>query len=98
MSRSAPPAGPRHADVLPEGRSVASTAPPTDLNVLDPKVWAQTVTRDEDGVVAVGGIDVKTIAEQYGTPAYVLDDADFRARSRAWRSAFGADGDCFYGG
>src|SRR5919198_5746726 len=95
MSRSAHPAGPRHADVLPEGHY---SPPPTDLNVLDPKVWAQTVARDEDGVVTVGGIDVKTIAEQYGTPAYVLDEADFRARARAWRSAFGADADVFYAG
>ena len=36
MSRSAHPAGPRHADVLPEGHY---TAPPANLNVLDPKVW-----------------------------------------------------------
>ena len=41
MSRSAHPAGPRHADVLPEGHY---SAPPADLNALDPKVWAQTVT------------------------------------------------------
>ena len=43
MSRSAHPAGPRHADVLPEGHYAA---PPADLNALDPKVWARTVTRD----------------------------------------------------
>ena len=40
MSRSAHPAGPRHADVLPEGHYAA---PPADLNALDPKVWARTV-------------------------------------------------------
>ncbi|WP_316782391.1 diaminopimelate decarboxylase [Streptomyces sasae] len=95
MSRSAHPAGPRHADVLPEGHYAA---PPTDLNALDSKVWAQTVTRDADGVVIVGGIDVKTLAEQHGTPAYILDEADFRARARAWRTAFGHDADVFYAG
>ncbi|CAM5231615.1 diaminopimelate decarboxylase [Streptomyces badius] len=52
MSRSAHPAGPRHADVLPEGHY---SAPPADLNALDPKVWAQTVSRDDQGVVTVGG-------------------------------------------
>lgn len=46
MSRSAHPAGPRHADVLPEGHY---SAPPADLNQLDPKVWARTVARDERG-------------------------------------------------
>ncbi len=95
MSRSAHPAGPRHADVLPEGHY---SAPPTDLNALDPKVWSQTVTRDEHGVLTVGGIDVKRLAEEYGTPAYVLDEDDFRSRARAWRTAFGENADVFYAG
>lgn len=95
MSRSAHPAGPRHADVFPEGHY---SAPPADLNTLDPKVWAQTVGRNADGVVTVGGIDVKTLAEQHGTPAYFMDEADFRSRARAWRSAFGTDADVFYAG
>lgn len=95
MSRSAHPAGPRHADVLPEGHY---TAPAEDLNALDPKVWARTVGRDADGVVTVGGIPVTQLAEEYGTPAYLLDEADFRERARAWRTAFGDDADVFYAG
>ncbi|EXU68017.1 diaminopimelate decarboxylase [Streptomyces sp. PRh5] len=99
MSRSAHPAGPRHADVLPEGHYAA---PPADLNQLDPRVWSRTVSRNAaDGVVTVGGIDVKTLAEEFGTPAYFLDEADFRARCRAWREAFkgeGEDADVFYAG
>ncbi|MFJ8644693.1 diaminopimelate decarboxylase [Streptomyces sp. NPDC093546] len=95
MSRSAHPAGPRHADVLPEGHY---TAPPADLNRLDAKVWSRTVTRDEDGVVTVGGIPVTTLAEEYGTPAYFLDETDFRARCRAWADAFGSEADVFYAG
>lgn len=94
MSRSAHPAGPRHAD-LHEGHY---TAPPTDLNLLDEKVWARTVTRNEDGVVSVGGIEVTQLAEEFGTPAYFLDEADFRARCRAWADAFGKDADVFYAG
>ncbi|WP_228980670.1 diaminopimelate decarboxylase [Streptomyces sp. DH12] len=95
MSRSAHPAGPRHADVLPEGHY---TAPPADLNHLDAKVWSRTVRRGDDGVVTVGGLRVTDLAEEYGTPAYVLDEADFRARCRAWSDAFGADADVFYAG
>ncbi|MFD7708926.1 diaminopimelate decarboxylase [Streptomyces sp. NPDC059786] len=95
MSRSAHPAGPRHADVLPEGHY---SAPPADLNALDPKVWAHTVSRSEDGAVRVGGVDVARLAEEFGTPAYFLDEADFRARARAWRDAFGHDADVFYAG
>ncbi|MFC9385776.1 diaminopimelate decarboxylase [Streptomyces venezuelae] len=95
MSRSAHPAGPRHADVLPEGHY---TAPPADLNALDPKVWSRTVARDERGVVTVGGIGVTALAEEFGTPAYFLDETDFRARCRAWAEAFGKDADVFYAG
>ncbi|MEU3739141.1 diaminopimelate decarboxylase [Streptomyces sp. NPDC032198] len=95
MSRSAHPAGPRHADVVPEGHY---TAPADDLNSLDPKVWAQTVGRDTDGVVTVGGMTVTRLAEEFGTPAYFLDEADFRARCHAWRGAFGTDADVFYAG
>ncbi|WP_329185699.1 diaminopimelate decarboxylase [Actinacidiphila glaucinigra] len=95
MSRSAHPAGPRYADVLPEGHYAA---PPADLNTLDPRVWARTVSRDAEGVATVGGLDVRALAEEFGTPAYILDVADFRARCRAWREAFGADADVFYAG
>ncbi|MFI5760309.1 diaminopimelate decarboxylase [Streptomyces sp. NPDC051563] len=95
MSRSAHPAGPRHADVLPEGHY---SPPPADLNVLDEKVWARTVGRNDDGVATVGGIEVTCLAEEFGTPAYFLDEEDFRARCRAWAHAFGPDADVFYAG
>ncbi|MCY0957624.1 diaminopimelate decarboxylase [Streptomyces sp. H27-H5] len=95
MSRSAHPAGPRHADVLPEGHYAP---PPADLNALDEKVWARTVTRGDDGVVSVGGVEVTRLAEEFGTPAFFLDEADFRARCRAWAHAFGPDADVFYAG
>lgn len=95
MSRSAHPAGPRHADVLPEGHY---SAPPADLNALDPRIWARTVGRNEHGAATVGGIDVRHLAEEFGTPAYVLDEDDFRARCRAWHTAFGGGADVFYAG
>jgi diaminopimelate decarboxylase len=94
MSRSAHPAGPRHADVLPEGHP---GAPPADLNALHPGIWSRTVSRNADGVVAIGGVDVRDLAAEFGTPAYVLDEADFRARCQAWRAAF-ADADVYYAG
>ncbi|MFZ3472872.1 diaminopimelate decarboxylase [Streptomyces sp. 4.24] len=95
MSRSAHPAGPRHADVMPEGHY---SPPPADLNALDEKIWARTVSRNDDGVVTVGGIEVTQLAEEFGTPAYFLDEEDFRARCRAWAHAFGPDADVFYAG
>lgn len=95
MSRSAHPAGPRYADVLPDGHY---TGPPADLNALDPRVWSRTVRRAPDGTVSVGGVPVLDLAEEHGTPAYFLDEEDFRARCRAWREAFGPDADVFYAG
>ncbi|MBM9503680.1 diaminopimelate decarboxylase [Actinacidiphila acididurans] len=95
MSRSAHPAGPRHADVLPEGHW---SAPPADLNHLDQRIWSRTVGRNGDGAAEVAGMDVRDLAAEFGTPAYVLDEADFRARCRAWRAAFGPDADVFYAG
>ncbi|MFE9422839.1 diaminopimelate decarboxylase [Kitasatospora sp. NPDC006697] len=95
MSRSAHPAGPRHGDVLPEGHY---TAPPADLNALDPKVWSRTAARDAAGVLTIGGVPVTELAAEFGTPAYLLDEADFRARARAWREAFGTAADVYYAG
>jgi diaminopimelate decarboxylase len=66
--------------------------PPEDINALLPSLWPTTVRRDPDGVLTVGGMDVRTLAAEYGTPAYIFDEDDFRARCRAYRTAFeGAD-------
>ena len=50
--------------------------------------WSRGVRRRDDGVVEVAGVDVRTLAAEHGTPAYVLDEADFRTRARAYRTAF----------
>ena len=86
---SAHEAGALHA---PGYGSVATVTgwlrPPADVNVLLPEVWADTVRRNPAGALEVGGIDVRDLAAQYGTPVYVLDEADFRARAMAFRDAF----------
>jgi diaminopimelate decarboxylase len=63
--------------------------PPADVNELLPQVWADTVRRNHTGALEVGGVDVRDLAAEYGTPAYVLDEADFRSRAVAFRDAFG---------
>jgi len=62
--------------------------PPTDINDLLPQLWARTVRRNDEGALEVGGVDAREIAREYGTPAYVLDEADFRTRAEAFREAF----------
>src|SRR3712207_2188811 len=64
--------------------------PPSDVNELLPPLWARSVRRRTDGVMEVAGVDVRDLAAGFGTPAYVLDEADFRARAVAFRDAFTA--------
>jgi diaminopimelate decarboxylase len=59
-------------------------------------LWSSTATK-RDGALTVGGVDLRGLAQEHGTPAYVLDVADLRARARAFRQAF-ADYDVFYAG
>jgi diaminopimelate decarboxylase len=94
VSRSAHPAGPRHADILSEGHP---SPPPADLNAIDGALWPKNLVRRGDGVVTVAGLDMRDLAAQFGTPVFVLDEDDFRARCRAFREAF-AGSDVFYAG
>ena len=87
MSRVAHPAGPRHAGVPPAGHP---PAPPADLNALDQAIWPRGARR-AGGVLTLAGVDVRDLAGEYGTPLFVLDEADFRSRCRDFRQAFGGD-------
>src|SRR5580693_7255470 len=71
MSRVAHPAGPRHADVLPAEHP---PAPPRDLNALYPEIWPGSARRAA-GVLTVGGLDVRDLAAEFGTPLFVCDEA-----------------------
>ena len=86
-------AGSIHADVA--SRAPGWLAVPPDVNALLPRLWSAGVSKDRDGVLTVAGLDVVEIAEQVGTPAYVVDEADLRARARAFAEAF-AGWDVYY--
>jgi len=55
---------------------------------LDPHVWPAGARRGPDGALSVAGVDLRDLAAEHGTPAYVLDEGDFRARARGFREAF----------
>jgi diaminopimelate decarboxylase len=93
MSRVAHPAGPRHGDVLPADHP---PAPAADLNELDAAIWPRGSHRNPDGVLLIGEADVRELAERFGTPLYVCDEADVRARCREYLEAFGADAGVYY--
>ncbi|SDD74552.1 diaminopimelate decarboxylase [Nocardioides lianchengensis] len=69
---------------------------PADPNDLVPHLWSTTAQK-VDGELHVGGLAVADLVAEHNTPAYVLDEADFRARARAFRDAFSAY-DVFYAG
>ena len=71
--------------------------PPSDVNELVPLLWSTTARKNGDGALEVGGVDLRDLVAEHGSPAYVLDEADFRARARAFRDAFRGY-DVFYAG
>lgn len=50
-------------------------------------VWPETVSV-VDGRLWIGGCDTVALAEQFGTPLYLLDDLTLRGAMRAYRQAF----------
>lgn len=60
---------------------------PDDANALVPGLWSRTVSRD-DGELTVGGVRSSELAARYGTPLYVVDESDARARAAEVRTAF----------
>lgn len=49
-------------------------------------LWPRTVCR-RDGEIVIGGVPVRTIARDFGTPVFVVDEEDVRARAAAWKAA-----------
>ena len=88
-------AGWAHADGALRGPSWLRV--PADVNALVPLLWSSTARKNDAGALEVGGVDLRALVAEHGSPAYVLDEADFRARARAFREAFG-DYDVFYAG
>ncbi|HEX5771586.1 MAG TPA: diaminopimelate decarboxylase, partial [Nocardioidaceae bacterium] len=70
---------------------------PTDVNALVPLLWSSTARKNDDGALEIGGVDLRQLVAEHGSPAYVLDESDFRGRARAFADAF-ADYDVYYAG
>ncbi len=88
-------AGWAHAEVHHRGPAWLNR--PTDVNALVPSLWSVTARKNDDGALEIGGVDLRDLVAEHGSPAYVLDEVDFRARARAFRDAF-ADYDVYYAG
>ena len=53
---------------------------------IDPAIWPLTACVDELGRLSVGDVALSEIADEFRTPAYVLDEADFRHRLTRYRT------------
>jgi len=49
-----------------------------------------TAGKNEEGTLTVGGVDVSSLAREFGTPLYIMDEALIRQNCRAYVDAFAA--------
>lgn len=61
---------------------------PEDANALPAAVWSQNAARDSSGELTIAGVPATALAEQFGTPVYVVDEADVKARATGIRASF----------
>ncbi len=83
------PAGPRHAEEIHHAGLPARPQTAQQLLELASNVWPRNAVRGADGIVQIAGVKVTDLAQQYGTPLFVVDEDDFRARCREMAAAFG---------
>jgi diaminopimelate decarboxylase len=59
------------------------------VSVFDLTLLPRSTTVDGAGRVAIGGVDLGALAEQFGTPLFVYDEDELRGRCREYRAEFG---------
>jgi len=61
---------------------------PADANTLAAGLWPQSARRTDEGAISIAGVSATELAAQFGTPLYVVDEADARTRAIELRTAF----------
>ena len=56
------------------------------MSAFDPAVFSST-SRFELDHLTIGGVSASDLAEQFGTPLFVVDEEDFKSRALSWKSA-----------
>ncbi|MGW4562733.1 diaminopimelate decarboxylase [Streptomyces sp. NPDC004561] len=62
--------------------------PTTTVAAAESVVWPASTTEPRLGCLAVGGVPLAELADRFGTPVYVLDEAEVRDRCRTYLNAF----------
>jgi diaminopimelate decarboxylase len=58
------------------------------MSGLAADIWPRSAHLESDGEISVGGVRLSTLAARYGTPSYIIDEADVRYRCRTYAAAF----------
>ena len=61
---------------------------PDDANTLAPAVWSRNANRSVEGELTIAGVSATGLAAEFGTPVYVVDEADARGRATGIRESF----------
>ena len=61
---------------------------PADANALPASVWSRNARRSTAGELEIAGVSASALVAEYGTPVYVVDEADARGRARGIRESF----------
>jgi diaminopimelate decarboxylase len=59
------------------------------VSALPPHLLPEHATVEPDGALAIGGLRLDDLAQEFGTPLFVYDEAHLRARCREAVAAFG---------
>ncbi|MEY4282604.1 MAG: hypothetical protein RL467_160, partial [Actinomycetota bacterium] len=61
-------------------------------------MWSSNVLTGKE--LSISGISATALAQEFATPAFIMDEADFRARAISWddalKSAFGENSGTVY--
>jgi diaminopimelate decarboxylase len=90
------PAGPRHAQEARHAGRPPRPQSSDELLRLAPNVWPRNTVRDESGVTSIAGVALTDLAQDYGTPLFVIDEDDFRSRCKEIVAAFGGGQNVHY--
>ena len=66
-------------------------SPPADANDLPQSVWPENATRATNGELLLSGVSAGDVAARFGTPVFVMDEADVRGRAENARAAFDSE-------
>ncbi len=61
---------------------------PDDANALPAAVWSRNAARSASGELTIAGVSATSLVQQFGTPVYVVDEADVKSRAAGIRASF----------